>query len=428
MPEAAGRIPSRVKGLSLVSLFNDFASEMVYPVLPAFITGPLGGSALALGALDGAADLSAALTRWWSGRMADRPGWTRPLILAGYGAAVLVRPLIAAASAAWQVVGFRVVDRVGKGMRSPPRDAVIARITEPALRGRAFGLNRGADHFGAVLGSLAAWAMLQAAIGVREVIAWSAVPGLLAILVLWPALRGLDKAALGAWHSALGTRDSALGTRGSAPGTRGSAPGSPETPRAPSAEYRVPASDAAGAAYWFPVAVLVLLTIARLPETLLLLRLQQLGVPVPLVPLAWAGLHVIRSAASYPGGWLTDRIGPRWSYGFGIGVYIAMALLLALELDRIGAVAVFLGFGLVAGLTEPAERVVIGKLAPVRTGRGFGNYQAIAGIAALPAGIGFGALYAGAGGPAALLVSAGTLAGATLLGLAASRRSRALRG
>src|SRR4051794_8588151 len=114
---ARAPLPPAVKGLSLVSLFNDFASEMVYPLLPAFVTGVLGGGAVALGTLDGAADLTAALLKWVSGRLADRPGWRAPLILAGYATAVLVRPLIAVASSAWQVVGFRVLDRVGKGLR-----------------------------------------------------------------------------------------------------------------------------------------------------------------------------------------------------------------------------------------------------------------------------------------------------------------------
>src|SRR3972149_6694388 len=184
MPEPAQRLPGPVKGLSLVSLFNDFASEMVYPVLPAFITGPLGGSALALGTLDGAADLPAALLRWVSGRLAARRGWTKPLILAGYGVAILVRPLIAVASAAWQVVGFRVIDRVGKGLRSPARDAVIARVTPPDLRGRGFGFYRAADHLGAVLGSLVAWVLLQSSMGVRDVIGWGAAAGSGGVFVL----------------------------------------------------------------------------------------------------------------------------------------------------------------------------------------------------------------------------------------------------
>jgi MFS family permease len=128
-------VPPTVKGLGLVSFFNDLASEMVYPLLPAFVTRVLGGGAVALGALDGAADLTAAALKWVSGRLSDRKGWQKPLIIAGYGTAVLVRPLIAVANAAWQVIGFRVLDRIGKGLRSPARDALVAQVTSPEARG-----------------------------------------------------------------------------------------------------------------------------------------------------------------------------------------------------------------------------------------------------------------------------------------------------
>jgi predicted MFS family arabinose efflux permease len=167
--------------------------------------------------------------------------------------------------------------------------------------------------------------------------------------------------------------------------------------------------------------VLVLLTVGRVPETLLLLRLQQLGVPIALIPLAWAALHIVRSGFSYPGGWLTDRLGPRWTLALGAIVYTGVVLLLSLALGERAALGVFLLFGLVAGLSEPAERVVVGKLAPIRTGRGFGNYQAVAGLAALPAGIAFGGVYQGAGGPAALMLSAGVLVLAALLWLGVGR-------
>ncbi|HEX6644278.1 MAG TPA: MFS transporter, partial [Gemmatimonadales bacterium] len=119
------RVPGGVRALAAVSFFNDFASEMVYPLLPAFVSR-LGGGAVALGALDGAADLASALVKWWSGRISDRPGWRAPLIFGGYLVAVLVRPVISLSAAAWQVVGLRVVDRVGKGLRTPARDALIA--------------------------------------------------------------------------------------------------------------------------------------------------------------------------------------------------------------------------------------------------------------------------------------------------------------
>jgi MFS family permease len=186
---AAG-VPGTVKGLSLVSLFNDLASEMVYPLLPAFVTRTLGGGAVLLGVLDGASELTSSLVKWGSGRLADRPGWRRPLILVGYAVAVLVRPLIAVADAAWQVIGFRVIDRTGKGIRTPPRDALISQVTPPKQRGRAYGFHRGADHFGAVLGSLAAWWLLGTGADVRSVIGWSAVPGVMAVAVLAVVLRG----------------------------------------------------------------------------------------------------------------------------------------------------------------------------------------------------------------------------------------------
>jgi MFS family permease len=380
------RVPPAVKGLSLVSLFNDFASEMVYPLLPAFVTGTLGGGAALLGLLDGAADLTSAVLKVVSGRLADRPRWRAPLILVGYATAVLVRPLIAVAGAAWQVVGFRVVDRVGKGLRTPPRDALIAGITPPALRGRAFGFHRGADHFGAVLGSLAAWYLLSRGIEVRRVIEWSVVPGLVAFAVLAAVLRG--------------------------------------TRAVPAA---VPASaattDPGGRVFWSPVIALTALTFFRVPEALLLLRLQDAGVALALVPLVWAGLHVVRSASSYPGGWLSDRLGPRATVAAGGLVFAAVVAALGATLRPSAAVVTFLALGLVAGLTESAERALVARLAPVRTGRGFGLYHALTGAAALPAGLLFGAIYQIASGPAALLASAVGMALAVAAWLVASPRT-----
>jgi MFS family permease len=371
-------VPPTVKGLSLVSLFNDFASEMVYPLLPAFVTGSLGGGALILGLLDGAADLTSAVLKLVSGRLADRPGWRKPLILLGYATAVLVRPLIAVANAAWQVVGFRVVDRVGKGIRTPPRDALIAGVSSPEARGRAFGFHRAADHFGAVVGSLAAWYLLTRGADVRSVIGWSVVPGVLAFLLLAVVLRGAHET---------GVRDATAGSRG---------------------------ADASGRVFWAPVLALTALTLFRLPETLLLLRLQQQGVAVAAVPLVWAGLHVVRSASSYPGGWLSDRMGPRLTVAAGGVIFAGVAAALALELGAAGAIAVFLVLGLVAGLTEGAERALVARLAPVRTGRGFGVYHALTGFAALPAGLAFGAVYQDVGPHQALLASAVGVAAAVV--------------
>ena len=373
MTQTDSRIPRTVKGLSVVSLFNDFASEMIYPLLPAFVTRTLGGSPALLGLLDGAAELTSSAVKLVSGRLADRPGWKRPLILGGYLSAVLIRPLMAITSGGWQVVGFRVLDRLGKGMRRPPRDALIAQVTPLALRGRAYGFHRGADHLGAVLGSLTAWYLLRSQVEVRDVLAWSLVPGLVAFLVLALVLRGR------------------------------------EVDSAESTPHSQPQSAASPTVFWAPVLTLAALTFFRLPEALLILRLQDLGVSLPMVPLAWAGLHVVRTIASYPGGWLTDRIGSRLTVFAGGALAALTALMLGLDLPSQGAVACLLGFGLVAGLTESSERALVARLAPVRTGRGFGAYHAALGLAALPAGILFGLAYQHLGAPVALRFSAAAI-------------------
>jgi MFS family permease len=390
-------VPPTVKGLSLVSLFNDFASEMVYPLLPAFVTRTLGGGALLLGLLDGASELTSSVLKWVSGRLADRSGFRRPLILGGYAVAVLVRPLIAVANAAWQVVGFRVIDRVGKGIRTPPRDALISEVTPPAQRGRAYGFHRGADHFGAVLGSLAAWWLLQRGANVRSVIGWSALPGVVAVVVLAVVLRGRSgRQAVGR------SEDSA------------------EIPR-PSGSPTV-----RPAAFWPPILSLTAITFFRLPETLLILRIQDQGVAVAAVPLVWAGLHVVRSASSYPGGWLSDRLGPRWLVAAGGLLFAAVAYLLGTVLSPAGAIALFLTFGLVAGLTESGERAIVSRLAPVRTGRGFGAYHALTGGVALPSGLLFGLLYQSRSGPTALWASAAGMIAAVLVWLMITQSRRLL--
>jgi MFS family permease len=370
-------IPPTVKGLSLVSLFNDFSSEMVYPLLPAFVVGVLGGSATLLGALDGAAELAAAGTKWLSGDLADRPRWRKPLIIVGYFSAILIRPFMAIASAAWQVVGYRVLDRIGKGLRTPARDAMIAEVTPPALRGRAFGFHRGADHFGSIPGALIAWWLLSHAVELRSVLVWSVAPGVVAGLILLPVLKA-------------------------APRTQGR--------ESPTLRETV---DAAGRVFWAPILALVAMVLLRLPETLLLLRLQQLGVAVATIPLVWAGLHLVRSLVSYPGGWLTDHLGPRGTVAAGGGCFAMGAVALGLPLSEPASIAVFLGLGTVAGLTESAERTLVARLAPRRTGRGFGAYHAATGLAALPAALSFGALYQHQGAEVALWASAGGMILAT---------------
>jgi MFS family permease len=372
---------------------------MVYPLLPAFVTRTLGGGALTLGVLDGASELTSSVLKWVSGRLADRPGWRRPLILGGYATAVLVRPLIAVASAAWQVVGFRVIDRLGKGIRTPPRDALIAEVTDPESRGRAFGFHRGADHFGAVLGSLAAWWLLERGADVRNVIQWSVVPGIAAFVILAAVLR-VSRDSRVTSHETAPIRDlSTSGDRESTP------------------DSRIGSRDS----LWPPLLALTALTFFRLPEALLILRMQDRGVPVVAVPLIWAGLHVVRSASSFPGGRLADRRGATWVVAAGGLLFALLSFGLGLPVGAAQAVGLFLLLGLVAGLTESGERSLVAGLAPVRTGRAFGAYHALTGFAALPAGLIFGALYQTASARAALWASAAGMLLAVLVWIMVSR-------
>jgi MFS family permease len=364
------RLPREVKLFGAVSLLNDFASEMIYPLLPAFVTGVLGGGAVALGALDGAADAAAALVKLVSGRLADRATRRGPLIVIGYLVAVVVRPVIAVTAAAWQVVGLRVVDRLGKGLRTPPRDALIADVTPEPLRGRAFGLQRGLDHAGAVLGPLVAWWLLTRGADVRTVIAASILPGV-AVLVLaaWAAKDGG------------GRRTSA-----EAP------PPSSAVPRRPSPTL--------------PLLAICFFYLLRMPETLIILHAQRLGVPVAIVPLLWAAVHVVKSSSSFLGGALSDRVGPSRTMWFGWVCYAVVAAGMSFASTPVEAWALFLALGLVAGLTESPERALVAAFAGHRQGSGFGVYHAASGVAALVGGLLLGVEFQRAGGDSAFLASA----------------------
>jgi MFS family permease len=378
------RLPRQVKLFGAVSLLNDFASEMIYPLLPAFVTGVLGGGAVALGALDGVADAAAAAVKLGAGRLADRAARRGPLIVAGYLLAVVVRPIIAVTAAAWQVIGLRVVDRLGKGLRTPPRDALIADVTPEPLRGRAFGLQRGLDHAGAVLGPLVAWMLLSRAdADVRTVILASIVPGI-AVLVL------------AAWAVRDGKRRYETVDKNS------------PAPPLPSltVPYRPLPSSLVAISFFY---------LLRMPETLIILHVQRLGVAVALVPLLWAAVHVVKSSSSFVGGALSDRLGPARTMWLGWLCYALLAGGMSIARGPAAAWALFLSFGVVAGLTESPERAMVAALAGERQGSGFGVYHAASGVAALAGGLLLGAQFQRAGGPSAFAVSAALGLGLALL-------------
>jgi MFS family permease len=380
-------LPRQVKLFGAVSLLNDFASEMIYPLLPAFVTGVLGGGAVALGALDGAADAAAAFVKLGAGRLADRPARRGPLIILGYLVAVVVRPIIGVTAAAWQVIGLRVVDRLGKGLRTPPRDALIADVTPPPLRGRAFGLQRGLDHAGAVLGPLVAWALLAGAgAGVRTVILASIVPGMLVVVLAAWAVRG------------------GKGREGAVGSTASSVTAQPLPPLTAPVRPLPPALLAISFFY-----------LLRMPETLIILHAQRLGIAVAAVPLLWAAVHVVKSSSSFVGGALSDRLGPGRTMWLGWGCYALLAAGMALARGPGAAWALFLAFGLVAGLTESPERALVAASAGARQGSGFGVYHAASGAAALAGGLVLGVVFQRSGGAAAFVVSAGLGLGLVLL-------------
>src|SRR5436305_1707887 len=339
---------------------------MIYPVLPAFVTGVLGGGAQALGALDGAAEFAAAFVKLGAGRLADRARLRGPMIVLGYFIAVVVRPVIAVTGAAWQVIGLRVVDRLGKGLRTPPRDALIADVTPEELRGRAFGLQRGMDHAGAVLGPILAWWLLASgSANVRTVIGASIVPGVVVLVLAVWAVKGGERR----WQ-----------------------------PSPPSTGFHRPPPPALLAISAF--------YLLRMPDTLIILRSQELGVPVAIVPLLWAAVHVVRSSSSFLGGAASDRLGPGQTMWVGWLVYAMLAVGMARAGTAGAAWGLFLALGLVPGLTESPERALVARLAGTHQGSGFGLYHGITGFAALVGGVALGGMFQRYGAAPAFFASA----------------------
>jgi len=353
---------------------------MIYPLLPAFVTGVLGGGAGALGALDGAAEFAAAVVKLGAGRLADRATLRGPMIVLGYFIAVVVRPVIAVTGAAWQVIGLRVVDRLGKGLRTPPRDALIADLTPAELRGRAFGLQRGMDHAGAVLGPILAWWLLASgSAGLRTVIGASAVPGVVVLVLAMWAVRG--RGGLGRLGEVRGGSDR-------------------------SAQPPLTSSNLPQPSHVSPLLAISAFYLLRMPDTLIILRSQQLGVPVAVVPLLWAAVHVVRSASSFAGGAASDRLGPRQTMWLGWLVYAILAVGMARAGSAAAAWGWFLGLGLVAGLTESPERALVARLAGAHQGSGFGLYHGVTGFAALVGGVVLGMVFQRYGAGTAFLGSA----------------------
>jgi len=376
-----------VRSLGLVSLLTDASSEMIYPLLPAFLTETLRAGPAFLGVVEGLAETVAAVLKIVSGRVSDRLARRKPLVVAGYALSSLVRPLVALATAPVHVLAVRVVDRVGKGVRSAPRDALLAGVVAHGDRGRAFGFQRAMDHAGAMLGPLLASAALLLTHDLRLVFALAALPAVLAVATL-----------------VLGVREEA---RPCAPVASGGS------------ETTSPASSPLESALLRYLGVLAVFTLGNSSDAFLLLRAQEAGIALAAIPLIWALHHLVKAGASTWGGSLSDRVGRRHVILAGWGVYALAYAGFAVAGSPLAIVGLFAFYGLFHALTEGAERALVADLAGEATrGRAFGLFHAVTGAALLPASLMTGVLWQRFGAPVALGTGA-VLASLAALGLLA---------
>ena len=388
MSDVRQPLPRNVKALGVVSLLADVSSDMIYPLLPIFLTTVLGASAAAIGTIEGFAESTAALLKlasgWWSDRVRRKP-----LVLFGYALAAVARPLVGLATTVSQVLAIRMSDRVGKGIRSSPRDALLADAADPSERGRAFGFHRAADNLGAVLGPLVAWLLLQReGMAIRSVFLWSAVPGVLSIVVLMVFVKEKHKSALPV--------DAEVSPIAVAPSTD---------------------AETLGRPFWKYLCVLLLFTLGCSTDAFLLLRASQLGVAAAMIPLLWAAHNLVKSLTSTPGGALSDRLGRKPLIVTGWIVYAVVYLLFGRATAAWQIWVLFLVYGLYFGLTEGVEKALVTDLVPAsKRGTAFGWYNFTVGLAALPASVIFGIVW-DRFSPAAAFGMGATLAGVAALGL-----------
>ncbi len=357
---------------------------MIFSLLPAFLATLPGTPSVAIGLIEGVAEATASTAKVVSGRVTDRISRKKPLVLAGYGLSSSVRPLIAMATGWPAVLILRFLDRIGKGIRSAPRDTLIASVTPASQRGAAYGLHRAFDNTGAFIGPLAGAGLLMFfGLEVRTVFALSIIPGALAVLVLILAVR----------------------ERADSTSLQASIPALPATPLPPR--------------FWRILGVIFLFTLSASSDSFLLLKALELGMPAATIPLLWAFSNAIRAGFSRLGGGLSDRFGrmriltAAWTiYAF---CYAAFAFLNAGYL----MLGVFAIYSLHAALSEGTERALVADLVPpAARGRAFGWFHGVSGVAALPASAVFGWVWKASGSKAAFLMGAAIAAFAVMALLA----------
>ena len=362
-------LPRPIWLLGWVSLVTDLASEMIYPLLPIFLTRVLGATAMSLGVIEGAAEAASSILKIAAGRLADRTGAPKRIVLAGYGLSGAVRPLIAFVTSWTGVLGLRFVDRVGKGLRTAPRDAMLAHFAPPHLRGRAYGFHRAMDHAGAVAGPLiASLFLLSYPDHYRTLFALTIIPGIVVILIL---LRVPD------------TNTSSRVEPGEP-----LEPNEPAEPSEPLGPLNLPRP--------FLKAILVILvfSLGNASDAFLLLRLNDLGVAAIWIPLLWSGLHIVKVLSSLAGGDLSDRLGRRTLIAAGWLVYALVYAGFGYFDSPATVIVIFLGYGIYFGLTEGVEKAWIADLAPAGArGTAFGIYNAALGVGGLVSSLTFGIVW-----------------------------------
>jgi MFS family permease len=390
----APRLPAGIWALGVVSLLMDISSELIHSLLPVFMVTSLGASMLAVGLVDGAAEATALVTKVFSGVISDWLGRRKPLAVLGYGLGAASKPLFALAGTSGLVLGARLLDRVGKGIRGAPRDALVAEIAPPSMRGAAFGLRQSLDTVGAFLGPLLAIAlMLLWADDFRAVFWVAVIPAVLSVLVL-----------------VLGVRE---------PRSRG---GERRTNPISRANLRRLPS-----AYWWVVCIGAVFTLARCSEAFLVLRAQQGGLPIAYAPLVLIAMNVVYAACAYPFGRLADRVDRTALLAGGLLALVAADLLLAAADAGPLLWAGIALWGLHMAMTQGLLATLVADASPpALRGTAFGLFNLASGIALLAASAGAGWLW-DHWGPAVTFIAGAVFSGLALAGLALRRWARPAR-
>ena len=382
------RIPRGVWVLGFVSMLMDISSEMIHSLLPLFMVGALGASALTVGVIEGLAESTALIVKVFSGALSDYLGKRKGLAVFGYALGALTKPLFALAPGTGIVLTARLIDRVGKGVRGAPRDALVADIAPPEMRGAAFGLRQSLDTVGAFVGPLlAVGLMLWWANDFRAVFWVAVIPGLLAVALLLWGVREPERAA-GAPRTNPIRRDNLRRLSGP---------------------------------YWWVVGVGAVFTLARFSEAFLVLRAEQSGIALALVPLVMVAMNLVYAASAYPFGKLSDRMSHKALLGWGLVVLIAADLVLALNNHWTTVLAGVALWGVHMGMTQGLLATMVADTAPADLrGTAFGFFNLVSGVAMLAASVMAGLLWDQLGASFTFYAGA-VFSGVALLGLFARK-------